>query len=85
MYRIRLIIAQWKCSYPGELMPNVVDAWDDYVLQDNWDGYEEALKSHRDRVGTDYEWVRELDVQVPESVVSALAFVPSVAATWKAV
>lgn len=85
MYRIRLIVVQYAQHYEGQLMPNVVDAWDEYSLEENGEGYEKSLAAQQARVGTDYEWVRELDVTVPANVVENLAFVPNVAGTIKAV
>jgi hypothetical protein len=85
MYTIRLIFAQWKCSYPGELMPNVVDSWDEYLMEDNHDGFAESLARHEARVGTDYEWVRCLDVQVPFDIIESLADVPILSTLWKQV
>lgn len=70
--QIRLIIAQHKCDYPGQFMPNVVDAWDEYTLEDNWQGYEEALRKYTDLVGTAYESVRELIVTIPDRSVTDL-------------
>jgi hypothetical protein len=80
--QIRLIIAQYKQSYPGEYMPNVVDAWDEYVLEDNWQGYEEALAKHKAGEGTDYEpnGVKELIVTVPDDVITGLFDIPVVEA-----
>ena len=68
-YEIRLIIAQYKQGYPGQYMPNVMEAWDEYVLEDNQSGYEEKLKEHRDRIGKDYEDVKELIVVVPQDTI----------------
>lgn len=81
--RIRLIVAQYKEMYEGELMPNIVDAWDEYALEDNGVGYDEALAKHKAREGADYEWVRELDVTVPDDVIDSLAAVPMVSTIWK--
>jgi hypothetical protein len=83
--RIRLIVAQYKCHYPGEFMPNVVDAWDEYVLEDNDRGYQEALAKHEAMVPNGYEWVRELDVTVPDDVIEGLADVPQLTTLWKQV
>lgn len=70
--KIRLIIAQYKERYPGEYMPNVVDAWDEYVLEDNWEGYQESLAKHKAREDSDYEAVRELIVTVPDEAILKL-------------
>jgi hypothetical protein len=73
-YTVRLIIAQYKQSYPHELMPNVVDAWDEYTMDSNPEGYQEALDKHRAKEGDDYEYggVRELIVELPQSAVTKL-------------
>lgn len=69
---IRLIIAQYPQSYPGQLMPSVVDAWDEFALEDNWAGYKEALAKHKAGVPRDYTAVRELVVHVPDEAVTSL-------------
>lgn len=77
--RIKIIIAQYPQSYPGQYMPNVVDAWDEFTLEDNWEGFETSLKKHEALAldGT-YEGVRVLDVIVPDASVLALFQTPTV-------
>lgn len=75
--RVRLIFGQYQQRYDGELMPNVLDAWDEYVLDDNPIGYQEALAKFEAMVPSELEWVRELDIHVPDAAITALA-VPSV-------
>lgn len=78
---IRLIIAQYPQNYPGESMPNVVDAWDEYTLDDNYEGYEAALKHHQDQVGTTYEAVRVAVIQVPDQAILDLFEPPTLPAS----
>lgn len=75
---IRLIIAQYRNRYPGEHAPNVVDAWDEYTLMDNWEGYNEALRKHQEMVPSEYEAVRELTITVPDIAVDSLFEIPIV-------
>ena len=69
---IRLIIVQYKQRYEGELMPNVVDAWDEYAMDENWSGYKDSLDKHQDMVGDEYEGVREITMIVPDEVITDL-------------
>lgn len=78
--KVNLIIAQYNVSYPGELMPNVMDAWDEFALEENFEGYEESLKRYEARVGLNYEWVRVLVVDIPDDVVENLNKPPVVVA-----
>jgi hypothetical protein len=80
--KVRLIIVQYKCLYPGQFAPNVADAWDEYTLEDNYEGFEKAVAEHEARRGVDYErdGVKVLDVEVPTSAVEALFEVPTVKA-----
>ena len=73
---VRLIFAQYKQGYPGELCPNVVDAWDEYALDENYSGFEESLKKHEALVGEEYEWVKCLNVRVPDDAIYALPVIP---------
>lgn len=82
-YDVTLVIAQYTQRYAGEYAPNVVDAWDEYVIADNNEGFNESLAKHEARVGKDYEWVRTLVVTIPQDVVFSLADPPTVRTTWK--
>lgn len=77
--KIRMIVAQYPERYAGEYMPNIVDAWDEYVMDDNPEGFNDALKKHEALVASgDYEAVRVLDVEVPDSAVLGLFQIPTV-------
>jgi hypothetical protein len=78
--KINLIVAQYKQAYDGQYMPNVVDAWDEYVMEDNHKGFYDSLCEHEARVNKDYDWVRVLVVEVPDDVVTNLATPPVVKA-----
>lgn len=70
---IRLIVGQYKQGYPGELMPNVLAAWDEYVLEDNYEGFDRELTGYREQVGTDFESVAVVRIDVPDhSIAKAL-------------
>lgn len=83
--RIRLIVAQYKQRYEGQYMPNVMDAWDEYVLDENGEGYQEKLQKYQAMVPNELEWVRELDVTVPDDVITSLADVPELPTLWRQV
>ena len=73
--KINLIIVEGGAKE----MPFVVDAWDEYSMEENDTGFDEALKeaqaTHVDRA------VRVLTVEVPDDVVNNLFKVPVVKAT----
>jgi hypothetical protein len=76
---IRLIIGQYPQRYPGQYMPNVLDAWDEYTLEDNWEGYEEKLNQYKSWVEKgELEGVREMVIRVPTDTVLALFDPPPV-------
>lgn len=77
--RIRLIVGQYPQSYDGQLMPNVLDAWDEFVLEDNYEGFAEKLAEYESWVTKgDLEAVRVLDVIVPDIAVTGLFDIPQV-------
>lgn len=73
---IHLIIAQYKgCPLPN-FMPNVIDAWDEFTLEDNWSGFAEAVE--KAEASDNYEKVRTLIVNIPDDAVVNLFKTPSV-------
>lgn len=71
MTEINLICAQYTQSYPGQLMPNVVDVWDEGTVDQNEEGFAAEVLSHRKRIGTDYENVAVVRVAVDTEVIEA--------------
>jgi hypothetical protein len=59
-------------------MPNVVDAWDEFTMEENPQGYYEALKKARKEHGVDA--VRELQIELPQSAILDLYQTPHVRA-----
>lgn len=45
--KIHVIIAQRKCSYPGEYAPEVLDACDEYCYDENPKWLDDKLDEHR--------------------------------------
>jgi hypothetical protein len=76
--KVRLIMAQYKCAYPGQYAPNVVAAWDEYTLEDNWEGYVRERGEFKAQVPNDFDWVRELVINVPDDAIDRLAEPPEV-------
>lgn len=74
--KIHMIVVQYNQRYPGEYMPNVVDVWDEYTMDENPDGYLESLRKHEAMVPKDYEAVRELIVHVPDDAITSLFDIP---------
>lgn len=79
--KINLIIGQYNQSYPGQLAPNVLGAWDEFVLEDNYDGYQRELDDYKAQVGTDFEAVEVLVIEVPDQPISQLVKPPAPAPT----
>lgn len=81
---IHLIIAQYRgCSIP-QYMPNVIEAWDEYMLDDNYEGWKAALDAAQAKVGDDYEAVRVMIVEVPDQAVVNLFEPPRIRMVPKA-
>jgi hypothetical protein len=73
---IHLIIVQYKgCPIP-QYMPNVVDAWDEYTLEDNWRGFEEALA--KAKANDAYEEVKTAIVSIPANDILSLFDTPRI-------
>lgn len=77
---IRCIIVQRKSRYIGEFEPELWDAWSEYVLEDNPDGYAEKLGEAHKLLGTELTQVRELEVIIPEGSITELFRVPKTVA-----
>jgi hypothetical protein len=78
---IRLIIGQYTQRYPGEYMPNVMAAWDEYAYDENWDGYEADVKKYQALVDKgELEAIREMVIRVPDETVLGLFETPEVEA-----
>jgi hypothetical protein len=73
--KIQLIIGQNAQTYPGEYMPNVVDAWDEYACDGNWEGYQDALKRQQKNFGA--ENVREIMIEIPDRELTGLWDIPT--------
>ena len=77
---VRCIIVQRNCRYPGEYQPELWDAWSEYVLEDNPDGYAESLGKAHNILGSELTAVRELEVIISEGVIDNLFRVPTTVA-----
>lgn len=77
---VRCIIVQRKSHYVGEFAPELWDAWSEYVLEDNPDGYAKKLGEAHKLLGTELTGVRELEVIIPEGVITDLFRVPTTVA-----
>jgi hypothetical protein len=79
--KIYLIMGQYHCDYPGQYAPNVMSAWDEYMIDSNEEGYHEDVKKYKDLAHkgklTD---VKVMIVEVPDAAVDALFEPPVVKA-----
>ena len=78
--QIRTLWGQRKNSYAGETLPELMVAWDEYALDDNSIGYEQAKKDEIAAWGDDLVAVRELVIDVPTETITAMFDVPVVTA-----
>lgn len=82
--RIRLIIGQYPQQYDGQLMPSVLEAWDEFTLEDNQQGFNEKLAEYESWVAKgDLEAVRLLDVTIPDFAITTLFDIPTIAGRVK--
>lgn len=72
--RLHLIVGYYKGADRDREMPNVIDAWDEYCVDGNEQGFEDAIKKAKE----DCEDVRLLDLNIPEKAVTSLFDVPVV-------
>jgi hypothetical protein len=65
LMQVRILLGQRKVSYPGEYAPEVMTAWDEYCLADNWGGWEfekaNRIAEWGDDIDSSVEIVVELD------------------------
>ena len=45
--KIKLIIGHRHESYDGQYAPEVLDAWDEYCLDENYEGFTESLERQK--------------------------------------
>jgi hypothetical protein len=78
---VKLIVGQYPQDYAGQYMPNVLDAWDEFVLEDNYEGFEQSLAKHEKMVQDgDLEAVRVLNIFIPDNALTKLFEPPTVEA-----
>lgn len=61
---VNLIFTLLHDSYVGQHAPNVEDAWDDLRVDDNRTGFDEAVVALQKQIGTDYQNVAVVPVQI---------------------
>jgi hypothetical protein len=67
-YGLRLIVAEQTDG--SEKWTQIVDAWDSYVIEENSEGFQEKLDAAKAKVGTDYTWVKVVDLYLQESIIA---------------
>lgn len=75
-YGVRLIVAKHA---DGETWTQIEDAWDEYVIEDNSTGYQEAVDRAFAKVGDKVNWVKVEDIFIPSDLIE-MALAP-----WKIV
>jgi hypothetical protein len=70
-YGVRLIVAEHA---DGETWTQIEDVWDEYVMEENGEGYQEAVAKAFAKVGQGVNWVKVEDIFIPNAVIdNALA------------
>ena len=77
--KFHMIIGKREDLYEGENAPELLDAWDEYSVAENHEGYTEKLRSLEDSDG--FEAVRVLIVKVPDEAVDKIFETPIVEGT----
>ena len=67
---IRTMWGQRLVSHPGEFGPELMVAWDEYCVDENWDGWNEACQAETKAWGSDLIERRFIDIYVPDSAPS---------------
>jgi hypothetical protein len=62
--QIRTLWGQRANSYPGETLPELMVAWGEYEVEDNFDGYVDAKNAEIKAWGTDLVEHHELFIEV---------------------
>lgn len=60
--RIYMLMGQRPCSYPGEYGPELIVAWDEFCVEQNPDGWEEAKKEELQHSAGEFVDTREVVV-----------------------
>lgn len=65
-----VILGQYHVQYEGQLMPNVLGVWDEFILEDNYAGYEEELAKFNEWVKKgDLAAVAVIEIELPDKAV----------------
>ena len=82
-YKMTLIFGMRKRNYEGEYAPELLDAWDEYTMTENYEGFNEKFnKFKRD---PEFSEVRLMEIAIPEAAVYGLFEVPTLEASVKPV
>jgi hypothetical protein len=78
--QIRTLWGQRANSYPGETLPELMVAWGEYEVEDNFDGYVDAKNAEIKAWGTDLVEHHELFIEVDDDDIERLFTIPAVRA-----
>lgn len=70
--KIKVLFGQRKESYPGEYGPEVLFAWDEFCVDQNPEGFADALEKTRAEYAPDMAAMRLLDVEVDQDRIRRL-------------
>lgn len=65
--KLHVIFGQRVCSYEGEYAPEVLDCWDGYTVDENPEGFDQAVQKARSRTFGDapeFSSVAVIDVTI---------------------
>lgn len=78
--QVRLLFGQRKEQYPGEYAPELMEAWDEYTLDDNWEGWEEAKAAAIASWGDDLVAAREIVINIADDAIDSVFLTPTIEA-----
>jgi hypothetical protein len=81
---IRMLWGKRPEAYPGEYAPELMLAWDEYCLDDNEAGYQEAKAAAIKSWGSDFVQGQEIVISIPDDALNrAFEFPRIVAAVYE--
>lgn len=51
--KLHILFGQRKCEYPGQYAPEALECWDEFCIDENPDGFEEACEKRLAECGKD--------------------------------
>lgn len=79
--KLHILFVQHRQNYPGELAPEALIVWDQNAVEDNPDGFEEAVRQELAGYSNALESHRVVIVHVPEEKILQALQTPEIQGT----